>query len=170
MPEEQDHTDLVAYLDRVPSVSHVANGTSDNGIWWIKFNIDISHPVAWNVVQEFGHVLNYLSVDERLSCVFMPVSPPPCMNGGPSEFLSWVIESHNIDFTPAKAAEWLEGRLPRPVEDESEGLWTSKRPVTAECPIKPTSFWHSPGATTSSFGHLEIDVRGQYLLMCAANM
>jgi len=41
-------------------------------------------------------VLNYLSLDERLSTVFMPVSPPPYLNGG-VEFLSWVIECRDRD-------------------------------------------------------------------------
>jgi hypothetical protein len=31
--------------------------------------------------------------------------------------LSWVIECSDGDFAPADCAEWLEGRLPRPVED-----------------------------------------------------
>jgi hypothetical protein len=68
-------------------------------------------------VQELGHVLNYVSLDERLPTVFMPVSPPPYMNGGPRKFLSWVIEAKTSDFAPASCAEWLEGRLPRPVDD-----------------------------------------------------
>jgi len=88
----------------------------------VKFSIDLDHPLAWNVVQELGHVLNYLSVGERLPTVFMPVSPPPYMNGGPRDYLSWVIESTSADFTPEKCAEWLEGRLPRPVEDVSAWL------------------------------------------------
>ena len=71
-------------------------------------------------MQEMGHVLNYVSVEERLPTVFKPVSPPPYMNGGPDEFLSWVIECPNIEFTPDICAEWLEGRLPRPVEKLSE--------------------------------------------------
>jgi len=93
-------------------VHHVAH--ADNGCWWVKFTIDIGHPLAWNVVQELGHVLNYVSLDERLPAVFMPVSPPPYLNGGP-EYLSWVIESKDKDFKPETCAEWLEGRLPRPV-------------------------------------------------------
>jgi hypothetical protein len=51
----------------------------------VKFAIDIEHPLAWSVVQELGHVLNYVSLEERLPTVFMPVSPPPYMNGGPDE-------------------------------------------------------------------------------------
>lgn len=60
---------------------------------------------------------NYVSLDERLPAVFMPVSPPPYMNGGPKDFLSWVIECKDDAFTPENCAEWLEGRLPRPVND-----------------------------------------------------
>jgi hypothetical protein len=92
----------------------------DDGNWWIKFAIDLDHKLAWNVVQELGHILNYVSLDERLPTVFMPVSPPPYLNGGPSEFLSWVIECKDKGFSPANCAEWLEGRMPRPVDDENQ--------------------------------------------------
>ena len=108
----------MTYLARVPAIDQaIGKGVLESGCWWVKFSIKIDHPIAWNVVQEFGHVLNYLSLDERLPTVFMPVSPPPYMNGGPADYLSWVIESTDPAFTPRKAAKWLEGRLPRPVED-----------------------------------------------------
>jgi hypothetical protein len=68
------------------------------------------------VVQELAHVLNYLSVNERLPTVFMPVSPPPYLNGG-VEFLSWVIECRDHGTTPERITEWLSGRLPRPVDE-----------------------------------------------------
>jgi hypothetical protein len=42
------------------------------------------------------------------------------LNGGPRQYLSWVIEATARDFEPSKCAEWLEGRLPRPVEDVAE--------------------------------------------------
>ena len=108
---------LKSYLSTVPSVRDISSGLSEDGYWWVKFTIDIEHPLAWSVVQELGHVLNYVSLDERLPTVFMPVSPPPYMNGGPREFLSWVIESKRKDFKPEQCAKWLEGRLPRPVTD-----------------------------------------------------
>lgn len=41
-------------------------------------------------------------------------------NGGPEEYLSWVIESLSPEFTPAVCAQWLGGRLPRPVDDLPE--------------------------------------------------
>jgi hypothetical protein len=109
---------LVDYLTKVPAiVGPVGSNIDDRGLWWVKFAIDIHHPLAWRVVQELGHVLNYLSLNERLPTVFMPVSPPPYMNGGPKDYLSWIIESRDASFRPAKCAKWLEGRLPRPVED-----------------------------------------------------
>lgn len=98
----------------------VGSGFAEQGQWWVKFSIDIDHPLAWNVVQELGHVLNYLSLEEKLPTVFMPVSPAPYVNGGPREFLSWVIECRDRNFSPADCAEWLEGRLPRPVEDPTQ--------------------------------------------------
>ncbi len=84
-------------------------------MWWTKFSIELAHPLSWRVVQEFAHVLNLLSVEERLPTVFKPVSPPPYLNGGPEEYLSWIIETHDADFSPARCAEWLKSRLPEPV-------------------------------------------------------
>jgi hypothetical protein len=112
-----DFTPLEAFLNRVPAISGpIGNGTED-GMWWVKFAIDIEHELAWRVVQELGHVLNYVSLDERLPTVFKPVSPPPYLNGGPRDFLSWVIECDRFEFSPEQCAQWLEGRLPRPVDD-----------------------------------------------------
>jgi hypothetical protein len=39
------------------------------------------------------------------------------MNGGPRNFLSWVIECRGGSFKPTTCAEWLEGRLSRPVNE-----------------------------------------------------
>jgi hypothetical protein len=113
-----DFKPLETFLHRVPAVNGpIGKGSEQSGMWWVKFSIDIEHELAWRVVQEFGHVLNYVSLDERLPTVFKPVSPPPYLNGGPRDFLSWVIECDSSDFAPAECAEWLEGRLPRPVDD-----------------------------------------------------
>jgi hypothetical protein len=77
-----EFAELEAYLRRVPAIWSAMEGCKfgkgrfDNGNWWIKFSIDIDHPLAWHTVQELGSVLNYLSVTERLPTVFMPVSPP----------------------------------------------------------------------------------------------
>ncbi len=110
---------------KIPSIeTSIGSGEFDNDLWWIKFQINIEHPLAWQVVQEIGHVVNYLSLDERLPTTFYPVSPPPYMNGGPKDYLSWIIESTSIDFTPDLLQEWLEGRLPRPVDNLEE--WNSE--------------------------------------------
>ena len=116
--DERAFTKLFDYLGRVPAIRQpIGHGSDDDGCWWVKFAIDIAHPLAWNVVQELGHVLNYLSIEERLPTAFLPVSPPPYLNGGPADFLSWVIEAKTPDLRPGTCAEWLEGRLPRPVDD-----------------------------------------------------
>lgn len=117
---------LLHFLYDVPAIaltdtpSRGIGSGIDGGIWWIKFAIDIDHPLAWRVVQEFGHVLNLLSLEEPLPTLFKPVSPPPYMNGGPADYLSWVIECPISKMSPSMVAQWLEGRLPRPVHDLSQ--------------------------------------------------
>ncbi|MCB0648988.1 MAG: hypothetical protein KDC49_20100 [Saprospiraceae bacterium] len=109
---------LIDYLEKVPAIkSPIAMGFDDKGLWWIKFRIDIENEYAWSVIQELGCVVNYLSMNERLPTVFYPVSPAPYLNGGPAEFLSWVIETKDKDFKPGNLKKWLEGRLPNPVDD-----------------------------------------------------
>ncbi len=118
--DESTFLTLESFLRKVPGISGaIGKGYGDDGRWWVKFSIDLDHPLAWNVVQEFGHILNYLSLNERLPTIFMPVSPPPYMNGGPRDYLSWVVEAQRLDFKPDDCLEWLEGRLPKPVDDES---------------------------------------------------
>lgn len=116
--EEGAFEKLETYLRRVPGIAGtIGKGADDGGLWWMKFRIDIDHDLAWHVVQELGHVINYVSLEERLPMVFKPVSPPPYLNGGPRDYLSWVIECEDPEFAPDSLAEWLEGRLPRPVDD-----------------------------------------------------
>lgn len=126
MIEDRGFQTLVDYLLRIPAVSSlVGKGCFDDGGWWVQFSIDVSHKFAWQSVQELGFVLNYLSVNERLPTVFKPISPPPYLNGGPAENLSWLIECRDRDFRPGSVMKWLEGRLPRPVESDSEWARTS---------------------------------------------
>ncbi|MEL7482505.1 MAG: hypothetical protein AAGJ29_13205, partial [Pseudomonadota bacterium] len=109
---------LVDFFARVPAVSVVSSQVEDDAYWWIKFDIDLEHHLAWRVVQEFGFILNYISVSEPLPTVFKPVSPPPYLNGG-TEFLSWVVESTFNYIDPEWILSFLEGRLPQPVSDET---------------------------------------------------
>jgi hypothetical protein len=121
MSDERAFRTLEEFLAMVPGIQKTfGHGYGDAGGWWIKFSIDVDHPLAWRVVQEMAHVLNYLSVNERLPTVFKPVSPPPYMNGGPREFLSWVIECTEGTFKPGTLTKWLEGRLPQPAHDLSQ--------------------------------------------------
>ncbi len=115
---------LIDFLVRIPAIE--TNDTPSRGIgagqedgdWWVKFSIDVDHDLAWHTVQELGAVLNYLSLDERLGSVFKPVSPPPYLNGGPEDFLSWVIEAPD-ELRPGTLADLLEDRLPKPIENEA---------------------------------------------------
>lgn len=109
---------LISLLENIPSIKGtISYGVYTTNRWWVKFSIDIANPLAWRIVQEFGHILNYISVEERLPTSFYPVSPPPYMNGGPENFLSWIIENRDDEFTPELVAEWLESRLPSPIGD-----------------------------------------------------
>ena len=116
---------LIGYLSRIPpmEVNNTPSGGFgsgiNDGVWWVKFSISVDHALAWNVVQELGYVLNYSSVSDRLPTTFKPVSPPPYLNGGPRDYLSWIIECADKSMSPNSVAEWLEGRLPQPVEDEA---------------------------------------------------
>ena len=124
LKDERDFVSLIDYLKRLPALSgEIGKGWFEDGNWWVKFSLDIAHPLAWNVVQELGCVLNYLSLDQRLPTIFMPVSPAPYMNGGPRDYLSWVIESKEPTFEPGTCAKWLEGRLPKPIDDPT--AWPS---------------------------------------------
>ena len=116
---------LLAFLGRLPSVQTndtpwggFGSGKEEAG-WWVKFSLAIDDNLAWNVVQELSYVLNGLSLEETLPTVFKPVSPPPYLNGGPRDFLSWVIECTDPEMKPGTVADWLEGRLPQPVDDNS---------------------------------------------------
>ncbi|MDZ4792308.1 MAG: hypothetical protein SGJ17_14070 [Hyphomicrobiales bacterium] len=89
--------DLLAFLARIPALKTDAtpwggfgSGYADNQLWWVKLTIDIRHTLARQTVQEFAFVLNTLSLEQRLPSVFKPVSPPPYLNGGPEDFLSWL--------------------------------------------------------------------------------
>ncbi len=116
--DERAFTTLTDYLDKVPAIEEsIATGTDSQGLWWVKFTIDINHPLAWHTVQELGCVINYLSIKERLPTVFYPVSPAPYLNGGPADYLNWVIETKDKNFRPGTLMKWLKGRLPQPVED-----------------------------------------------------
>lgn len=121
MKDDRDFLTLETFLSSVPGIqTPFGHGFEVDGQWWVKFSIDIENDLAWRVVQELGHVLNYLSVRDRLPTVFKPVSSPPYMNGGPAEFLSWVIECSDSSFKPGTVKKWLEGRLPQPVDDTSK--------------------------------------------------
>jgi hypothetical protein len=116
-----DFRALLDFLACVPSIvatdAHGFGSGAGRTHWWVKFSLNLNDPLAWNVVQELAHVLNYLSVDEKLPTSFYPVSPPPYLNGGPKQYLSWVIECPLGAMHPSTVADLLKSRLPDPVDD-----------------------------------------------------
>lgn len=119
--DERAFKTLIDYFEKIPAVqSPIGKGIDEDGFWWVKFGIEIENPLSWQVIQELAHLINYISINERLPVLFYPVSPPPYLNGGPKEFLSWVIETKDKNFRPGTLMKWLEGRLPRPVDDLSQ--------------------------------------------------
>lgn len=113
--------ELISLLNRIPSIKVFSGDQDVDGFWWVKFSINIEHKLSWNVIQELGHIVNYVSVTERLPTIFYPVSPPPYMNGGPGKYLLWVIENKDKSFSTGDLKDWLEARLPEPIDDE--GKW-----------------------------------------------
>ena len=115
-----DFDSLVAYLGQIPPVRSVSKGHPTPHGWEVEVELDLDDELAWAAVQELAYILNMLSVEERLPTRFLPVSPPPYLNGGPREFLSWMIQSLDSSFTPENCQEWLAGRMPEPVADRDE--------------------------------------------------
>ena len=114
--------ELKRFLSEIPGVQVLSISEPDELRWWVKLQIDTASPSAWHVVQGLGYVLNELSLTERLPTTFKPVSPPPYLNGGPDEFLCWVIEANIPFFDPKVATGYLKQRLPKPVTDEEAWL------------------------------------------------
>ncbi len=111
---------LVRFLQQIPPVKSVSAGRSTPDGWEIEVELDLDDGLAWAAIQELAYVLNMLSVEERLPTRFMPLSPPPYLNGGPREYLSWMIQSYDPAFSPSTCQEWLAGRMPDPVEERGE--------------------------------------------------
>lgn len=70
----------------------------DDGGWWIKFALDIADPDAWTTIQVLAYALNDPNITAEFRTTFKPVSPPPYLNGGPDDYLSWVIEGEDYRF------------------------------------------------------------------------
>ncbi len=107
---------LIELLKRIPAVQIVSHELTPSAYWWVKFSVDVQHPLAWRVVQALAFIFNEISISERLPTIFKPTSPPPYLNGGPDECLFWVIESTFNYIDPKWIASVAEERLPHPIE------------------------------------------------------
>ncbi len=110
---------LIDFLSLIPAVeADDAPGQgftveAGAGSWRVGFPIDVFHDLSWETVQELAHALN----TSGSGAAFKPVSPAPDQNGGPDEFLTWVIEAGDA-LPPDTIADLLKEKLPSPVEDE----------------------------------------------------
>ena len=59
-----DFKPLLALLERLSAIrlpaerKSIGSGVTEDGNWWVKFAIDIAHPLAWRHVQELRHALS----------------------------------------------------------------------------------------------------------------
>ena len=115
MGDDSDFLSLEAFLKHVPAIEFpLGKGKRKDGRWWVKFAIDIKHKLAWNVVQELGFVLNYVSATERLPTTFMPMSPPPYLMAGPTSTAAGSSSATIPPSSPATAPSgWKGGSLGR---------------------------------------------------------
>ncbi|GIW91504.1 MAG: hypothetical protein KatS3mg109_1936 [Pirellulaceae bacterium] len=114
--------ELKQFVSQIPGVDVISISEPDESRSWVKLKIDINSKTAWHVVQNLAYVLNELSVTETLPTTFKPTSPPPYLNGGPDEFLFWVIEADIPFLDPSAITAYLKQRLPDPVTDEKAWL------------------------------------------------
>ena len=115
--------ELIAHLPVVDAP--VSSGIYENGFWWVKFDINLQHPMSWRVIQVLAHTINYLSISERLSTVFYPLSPSPFAEGVSLKSMYWIIEFNSQDFSPNELSAWLESRLPA---GNDEAAWATINP------------------------------------------
>lgn len=115
--DEADFAPMQALLERIPGVAYLGSGGSVPDGWWVSLDIDVEHPLAWQVVQQLSHVLNFLAREEDWPTILTPIAPTTI--GGPKTSLSWAIDV-GPDYPPAECARQLQAVLPDPVEDENE--------------------------------------------------
>jgi hypothetical protein len=114
---------LAKLIGTLPGVKGpVAHNASDQWFWWVKFTIDTRHALAWHVIQRLGYVFNYYSIEQHFDTKFMPVSPPPDLNGGPRQYLSWVVEATLGFYDPGPSMEALRRELPQNVKSKAEWM------------------------------------------------
>lgn len=89
-----------AFISRVPAASFDSGSLNEDGSWRAQIRIDIDHMLAWQVVQEFGFVLNWVSVTEPLPTRFFPRSSPPYLNGAPVNIFTGLLKVFLLISTP----------------------------------------------------------------------
>ena len=48
--DERAFKTLIEYLEKIPSMTKpISFGSDDDGFWWVKFQLDITNELAWNI-------------------------------------------------------------------------------------------------------------------------
>jgi hypothetical protein len=108
---------VIDLLSPIPCLSRFASSGVDFRYWWVSFELDISSPIAWQVVCKLGLLLNTESVEMMLPTAFKPTP-----NQWSDQVMSWRVESTAPRLDPADVAHWLSAKLPQPIGDESAWL------------------------------------------------
>lgn len=98
-------------LQRAPAVHVLGTGRHADGNWWVRVSLDVRNPLVWDVVREFGCVVDYLSPERPWRLVFMPGFHAPGVRGE-HDCSSWMLASQDPTLSPAAVARWLEICLP----------------------------------------------------------
>jgi hypothetical protein len=103
---------LVDFLRQVPSLRNFRRSAVDFRSWWVSFEIDLSLPLAWKVIRALALNLNNHSANMWLATVFKPIP-----DKRPDQPTCWRIESTDPLLDPAEVVQWLEMKLPTPLND-----------------------------------------------------
>jgi hypothetical protein len=106
--------EVIDFFKKIPALDSPVLISEEEKYWSIDFTIDLDHEIVWNVIQYFGYICN---CGGKQGLLFLPMSPPPYLNGGPYTHMSWSILCKNLDFSLADFLQILEEYLPVPLDD-----------------------------------------------------
>jgi hypothetical protein len=53
---------LETFLIRIPGIkAGIGKGQTEDGLWWVKFQIDIQHPLAWKFALDYRTWIGQIS-------------------------------------------------------------------------------------------------------------
>jgi hypothetical protein len=103
---------LNTLLLSIPCVKSVDCYDEMEDLWSCHIRMDLTHEIVWHLIQGIAFVINDTSITGKLPATFYPTSPPPYLNGGPYNYLHWIIRSESPEFIPDYCCEWFINRFP----------------------------------------------------------